>query len=207
MGKRETRTPITHLVCPCCQQERRVLETPWPAILVRNGYTPERAAASKYVASCIERILRFAADVHQTPAQTSSIHHTHAWACDVCVGAGRALAADTTRQRFGMGGPIVSYIPHDLRCRTCAAAFVFTPAEQQRWYELHQFWIDSIPRDCPACRSRDRACKRAHAEIAAILADPTPTPELLDRLAAAYRVIGSDEKAALAERRAANLRR
>jgi hypothetical protein len=56
------------------------------------------------------------------------------------------------------------YVDAYFRCERCGAEFVFTAEEQRVWYEEYGFWIDSLPKHCPACRKDLRQLKAARQE-------------------------------------------
>jgi hypothetical protein len=74
-----------------------------------------------------------------------------------------AVKADIRRQDFSVC-PRHWYIDAAFRCRRCREEFLFSAKEQQFWYEECRFWIDSVPRACPACRKLLRDIKALKQE-------------------------------------------
>jgi hypothetical protein len=74
-----------------------------------------------------------------------------------------AVKADISRQDFSVC-PRHWYIDATFRCRRCGQEFLFSVDEQKFWYEECQFWIDSMPRECPACRQALRDLKALKQE-------------------------------------------
>ena len=75
-----------------------------------------------------------------------------------------------------MGGPHLIYLDIRGTCRDCGAAFVFTAAEQQHWFEVLKLWNEIIPTACAACRRQRRAVRLGHARLAEALAALQETP-------------------------------
>ena len=63
----------------------------------------------------------------------------------------RFLPADTAKQNYTVV-PESYYYAMEIQCLGCLRAFWFSENEQKYWYEELVFWIDSIPKQCPACR-------------------------------------------------------
>lgn len=51
-----------------------------------------------------------------------------------------------------------------MRCADCDDTFVFSVAEQRKWYEEFGFYVDSLPRRCPTCRYELRRLKSLRRE-------------------------------------------
>lgn len=66
------------------------------------------------------------------------------------------LWGDPAKQKYGMGGPTYAYGPLERRCRACGADFTFTAKEQQHWYEVLGFTLDSTAVKCAPCRAAER---------------------------------------------------
>lgn len=69
-----------------------------------------------------------------------------------------AERADTAKQDFSVC-PRHWYIDATFQCEACSTEFVFSAQEQRFWYEDRGFYVDSIPRKCPACRKQARRVK------------------------------------------------
>ncbi len=78
------------------------------------------------------------------------------WACPECMAHGRALGADPARQTFCDHPPYLAYYDAQIPCEDCHGEFIFSAAEQRRWYEESQFPAQSWPRQCPDCRRQRR---------------------------------------------------
>jgi len=87
------------------------------------------------------------------------------WACAYCVEQGRALIARPWIQTFCDALPYFAYYDRTLTCTDCQTSFVFSAREQQYWYETLMFWVQSRPKQCPACRRKRRQDKQAQAEL------------------------------------------
>jgi hypothetical protein len=74
-----------------------------------------------------------------------------------------AVPADTGKQNCSIC-PRYWYVDAIFRCIRCDAPFSFSAAEQRAWYEDYGFWIDSLPRHCPACRRDLRDLKAVRQE-------------------------------------------
>jgi hypothetical protein len=74
-----------------------------------------------------------------------------------------ATKADTSRQNFTVA-PRHWYVDVNVRCERCGEVFRFTAAEQKTWYEEYNFYVDSFPRHCRACRGERRKVKRLRQE-------------------------------------------
>jgi hypothetical protein len=74
-----------------------------------------------------------------------------------------AVRAGTEKQNCSIC-PRYWYVDAFFRCERCAAEFDFSAAEQRAWYEEYGFWVDSLPRHCPACRQHLRDLKAVRQE-------------------------------------------
>ncbi len=128
------------------------------------------------------------------------------WACDGCLTAGRAEAAQPARQTLlDAGRPRLAYLPRAFLCRACGAPFVLEPEAQRRSYELHGVYIDKRPRRCPPCRRANSTHARAQADLEAARARPDATePAGLLAIAAALHRLERSAKASEQVRRARN---
>jgi hypothetical protein len=74
-----------------------------------------------------------------------------------------AVRADFRKQNYSVL-PRKWYVDATFRCGRCGEEFLFSAREQQFWYEDCQFYIDSVPRECPACRQALRDLKALKQE-------------------------------------------
>ena len=74
-----------------------------------------------------------------------------------------AERADITKQHYSVC-PRYWYVDATMRCAACDQTFLFSAAEQRRWYEDFRFYIQSLPRHCPACRQNRRQLKSLRQE-------------------------------------------
>lgn len=134
----ETTAP-TSAACPCCGREVILAEQDnlktrdnrvWPAVA-------SMAAHGKYFSwhSSQERLLLY-------------------WACNDCLGEGRAIRADHQKQKWCDCEAYFAYFDEARTCVDCGTTFVFTKEEQKRWYETLQFWVWSRPIRCKACNAQ-----------------------------------------------------
>jgi hypothetical protein len=84
------------------------------------------------------------------------------WGC-VRLDHSSAVRADIRRQNYTVC-PRHWYVDTTFKCAACGELFVFTVAEQRRWYEDLRFFIDSRPKHCPACRRDMRRSKALRQE-------------------------------------------
>ena len=73
------------------------------------------------------------------------------------------MRADTSKQDFSVC-PRHWYLDAEFRCGRCGEAFVFTAEEQGFWYEQLRFFVDSVPKQCRACRRESRELKALQQE-------------------------------------------
>jgi len=95
-------------------------------------------------------------------AATGEYHDFHSdqmrlvlyWACNTCLGSGRAVQGDPSKQRWCDLNPYYAYFDEQRKCLDCADVFTFTKEEQKHWYEVLQFWVQSRPKYCKGCTQR-----------------------------------------------------
>ena len=87
----------------------------------------------------------------------------HLFAGSVRLDYATAVRADPAKQNCSIC-PRYWYLDATFSCARCAAEFQFTASEQRVWYEQYRFWIDSVPRQCPACRRDMRQMKALRQE-------------------------------------------
>ncbi|HEU5380012.1 MAG TPA: zinc-ribbon domain containing protein [Ktedonobacteraceae bacterium] len=180
------------LECPCCGKQRAVT-TATPLLRMQetfsHGCLPERWA---------ERY-----------AEGSFFHWSGMqWACNQCLSTGRAMAGKPWLQTFCDWPPYLAYFDRTRVCTDCHAAFVFSAKEQQYWYEVCKFWVQSSPRQCLACRQKRRESKRAAQALERKLKELPEShrqePQDLLAIASLYLQLGSYRKAAEYAGRARN---
>lgn len=74
-----------------------------------------------------------------------------------------ALKADVSRQNYTVC-PRHWYVEVSYLCTRCDNGFLFSAAEQKVWYEDYGFYVDSMPRCCPSCRSDLRNSRKLRQE-------------------------------------------
>ena len=123
-----------------------------------------------------------------------------------------ALGAEPEPQRFGMGGPRLLYRDLQRRCRVCRADFLFSAAQQKRWYEEYGLLNEIVAVRCPPCAREDRteradqkllmdahaALRAAPRDAGALLGVARATAALAERVGAPAldRAIGAARRAA-----------
>lgn len=142
---------------------------------------------------------------HASNLIEGAINGSVIWACDFCIANNLAIKPDYTKQKFGLGGPIIAYVDKSFICKNCKQDFVFSALEQKYWYEDLGFIIDSIPSNCINCRQKIRKKKNAHKQLGIELkkVDSKDYNQLI-RIADLYSIIGNSEKTKLFKRRAKN---
>ena len=126
------------------------------------------------------------------------------WACDDCLGAGRAVEAKPWMQTYGYGFARFAYFNETKTCTDCGQEFLFSASEQAYWYETLQFSPYSVPKQCTECRKTRRKVKGAHLELGRIHAQFNGSIEEMVQLADLYMAIGNAPKALEHLRRAKN---
>lgn len=99
------------------------------------------------------------------------------------------LWGDPAKQKYGMGGPAYAYGPLERRCRACGADFTFTAKEQQHWYEVLGFTLDSTAVTCAPCRAAERKLVVAQRRYDEGLTEASARPGAATHLAAAKAVL------------------
>jgi hypothetical protein len=130
------------------------------------------------------------------------------WACDECIGSGRARIADITKQQLGLGTPFAAYVDRPFRCEDCGKESIFGASEQQHWFEKLGFLIWVYPKQCPPCRAARRARKQTNASLAEALHGlDEKDPAQLEAVALLYEEMGATTKATEYRARAKNRKR
>lgn len=129
------------IICPCCKEKRDVIEeTPLLAVeaeLRQRNATPWWANSEGWsIAEAKSRKLQ--------------------WTCGSCLESGRAIAAQVWAQRFCDYCPYFAYFDVSFHCQDCQNTSIFFAKEQQHWYEVLKFWVQSRPNRCVTCRRRRR---------------------------------------------------
>ena len=126
------------------------------------------------------------------------------WACDDCMGSGRALEAKPWLQTYGYGFAVFAYFDQARTCEDCQTDFVFSASEQAYWYETLEFVMYSVPKQCSDCRKIRRRSKGVHLELGRIQAQFSGSVAELIQLADLYLELGNAPKALEQLRRAKN---
>lgn len=172
------------LECPCCGKQRAlILEMPLIPMQERFSHP---CLADRWA----ERL-----------AQGSFYHWGGMqWACNHCLHTRRALAGRPWLQTFCDWPPYLAYFDRTFSCEDCHNSFVFSAQEQQYWYEKLKFWVQSVPKQCPACR-RERREKNEQFQLLQTKLKELPEkshlqePQQLLAIASLYLQIGSYQKA------------
>ena len=65
------------------------------------------------------------------------------------------IFADIKKQNYAIY-PRALYVDIEEKCRACSKAFIFFAQEQQYWFEVLDFWVDSHCTRCFECRKHAR---------------------------------------------------
>ncbi|MEM5508305.1 zinc-ribbon domain containing protein [Pseudoalteromonas sp. AS71] len=65
------------------------------------------------------------------------------------------ILADIKKQNYAIY-PRALYVDIEEKCGTCSKAFIFFAQEQQYWFEVLGFWVDSHCTHCFECRKHAR---------------------------------------------------
>ncbi len=65
------------------------------------------------------------------------------------------ILADIKKQNYAIY-PWALYVDIEEKCGTCSKAFIFFAQEQQYWFEVLGFWVDSHCTHCFECRKHAR---------------------------------------------------
>ncbi len=127
------------------------------------------------------------------------------WACQECLGHGRAIRARTDLQVYCCATRFLAYFDWERGCTDCGSSFVFASGEQRFWYETLKFIPDSIPNQCVPCRRKRREQQDSRRLLAEALpkVDPSNAASLA-AVADLYARCGHVKKAAEFYRRAKN---
>jgi len=117
-----------------------------------------------------------------------------------------AVRANTRIQNYSVC-PRHWYVDATFRCQSCQESFVWTADEQRVWFEEYEFYVDSRPTRCAACRARRRQLDSLKREYdrdvaaarrrAAPIADKSRIVSLIDQI---QELTGSSQPAMLATR-------
>lgn len=94
-----------------------------------------------------------------------------------------AMRGDIEKQNYSIC-PRHWYLDAKFQCSRCKIPFLWSAQEQRRWFEDYRFWIDSIPKHCPACRAERRRLAKLRQEYDTLIAQAVKqaTPELQARI-------------------------
>jgi len=86
------------------------------------------------------------------------------------------ILADIKKQNYAIY-PRALYVDIEEKCGTCSKAFIFFAQEQQYWFEVLGFWVDSHCTHCFECRKHARyiLTLRKRYDMLTSLADKTPS--------------------------------
>lgn len=136
--------------CPCCRQNRDAVKgTPLLAIELQLCQHNAAPWWGSYEGWSIEK------------AKLGQLQ----WACNFCLKRGDAITARPWVQTFCDFCPYFAYFDVSLRCQDCQSMFVFSALEQQYWYEVLKFWVQSRPKHCIACRRARRERRQKQVEV------------------------------------------
>jgi hypothetical protein len=103
---------------------------------------------------------RYAGTLGVSKAEVNDRYYAHYtndessyWACDACIGAGKAIIGLPEKQLFCDFPPHFAYFDREKICRVCKEAFVFDKQEQQHWYEQLRFWVQATRVYCRKCQA------------------------------------------------------
>ncbi|MBB1384664.1 zinc-ribbon domain containing protein [Pseudoalteromonas sp. SG45-5] len=65
------------------------------------------------------------------------------------------ILADIEKQNYAIY-PRTLYVDIEVQCGACSRAFIFFAQEQQYWFEVLGFWVDSHCTHCFGCRKHAR---------------------------------------------------
>ena len=84
------------------------------------------------------------------------------------------ILADIKKQNYAIY-PRALYVDIEEKCGTCSKAFIFFAQEQQYWFEVLGFWVDSHCTHCFGCRRHARYIRtiRKRYDILTSLANKT----------------------------------
>jgi len=97
------------------------------------------------------------------------LFHMQHWACDNCLASGNAIPANPAAQLYCDYAPYLAYFDVTRICMSCGSEYIFKKEEQKYWYETLNFWVQSQPKHCPACRRAIRNTRNLNSELSALL--------------------------------------
>ena len=117
------------------------------------------------------------------------------WACDNCLGSGRAISGTPKKQLYCDFDPYLAYFDLNKTCENCSKEFVFSKEEQQFWYEKLGFWVQSKPKHCADCRKVKRQKNKLNKELTDILSKKESLAiEDMEKLIELYKEINRPDK-------------
>ncbi len=93
-----------------------------------------------------------------------------------------AVRADIAKQDYSVC-PRYWYIDATFACEGCGAEFIFSAHEQKFWYEDLRFYVDSKPRNCSACRKKNRRLKSLKQQYDGRIAEAISSQDLSLKIA------------------------
>ncbi len=118
------------------------------------------------------------------------------WACDNCLASGNAIPANPSLQLYCDYAPYLAYFDVTRACETCGSEYIFKKEEQKYWYETLNFWVQSKPKHCPACRRAIRKARNLNSELSALLKNEQAlTPADAQRASEIYTLMNKPDKA------------
>ncbi len=135
-------------------------------------------------------------------------HNHWFWACDSCLASGKAIEADIRKHNIGLGTSFAAYVERPFICEDCQKPSMFSPSEQQYWFETLQFLIWVYPKQCAACRKKRRHQKALQKQLQQELAtlDPNDANQLF-KISELYEQMGIESKATIFHNRGTNQQR
>ncbi len=170
--KRKRSTKPKPAKCPCCKEDRN----------------------ESQVSMTVGRIYDHWGTKHSYSFQ-NLITTRNQWACNQCLLSKKATRANPDKQVFCDQAPYLAYYDISKTCETCKEEYLFRQGEQQYWYEELQFWVQSIPINCPNCRKSKRDANSLNNELSNILADKDNLSiKDMERLAEIYTEINKPDR-------------
>ncbi|MBX3168744.1 MAG: zinc-ribbon domain containing protein [Candidatus Eremiobacteraeota bacterium] len=127
------------------------------------------------------------------------------WVCPACEAAGVAVRACPEKQVWEtFRWPALSFADFAGICGLCRENFLFSAAEQQRFYEESGVPLEVVPNNCGGCREIVRRQKAAQVRLEELLVDPAGAEDF-ESIGEIYAGAQRYKKAVEALRRARNL--
>ncbi|MBH0057468.1 zinc-ribbon domain containing protein [Pseudoalteromonas sp. SWXJZ94C] len=112
--------------------------------------------------------------ITNTPSTIEAIESAHWRYANLKYFSNTVILADIKKQNYAIY-PRTLYVDIEEQCETCSKAFIFFAQEQQYWFEVLGFWVDSHCTHCFECRRHARYIRtiRKRYDILASLANKT----------------------------------